>query len=65
MHSCFITEWISDQVFNRVSMNCTLTEVKQWNFYITILLRTQEHYQRWDSKNELIRESSENDWCLH
>jgi len=33
-------------------MNCNTHRVKQWDFYITILLRTQRHYQRQDSKNE-------------
>jgi len=46
-------------------MNCDTYRVKQWDFHITILLRTQEHYQEQDNKNEEIRESSENDWYIY
>jgi hypothetical protein len=42
MYLCSATEWISSQVFNRVSMNDTY-KVRQWDFYIAILLRTQEN----------------------
>jgi len=52
MYSYSAAEWISDQVLNRVLMNCSIYRVKQWDFYITILLRTQRHYQEQDSKNE-------------
>jgi len=65
MYSYSATEWIDDQVLDWVSMNCNTYKVKWWDSYIAILLRTQEHYQRWDSKNEEIRESSENNWCIH
>jgi len=52
MYSYSVTEWISSQVLNEVSMNCDTHRVKQQSFHITILLRAQECYQRWDSKNE-------------
>jgi len=65
MYSYSVTEWISNQVLNRVSTDCDTHRVKQQSSHIAILLRTQRHYQRWDSKNEQIRESSENDQYIH
>jgi len=46
-------------------MNCSTHRVRQWDFYIVILLKAQRHYQEWDSKNEKVRKSLENDWCIH
>jgi len=46
-------------------MNCSTHKVKQWSSHIAILLRAQEHYQKWDSKNEKIRESLKNDQHIH